>query len=252
MLRPAVFCGPPVRPAVQPAGPPCCAARRYVFLCSPPARPVVQSALLCSPPCAARFLVQPSGALCCAVRLLVQPSVALFRAARPLVQPVGSLSCAGRPNVQLAGPLVLARPLVQPAKNSCFSIGNTALQPARPAGSPFSVIQKTLKNTKMINTWKLSKATKNIERHKISKTWKNKKKQKILMGREREVGESPRYPCPNTPKTRAMLRLALSYYYSLVWPQQFLLNFPFKIVWLSYIVRKISASNFLNCNSETL
>jgi len=34
-----------------------------------------------------------------------------------------------------------ARPLVQPAKNSCFSIGNTALQPARPAGPPFSVIQ---------------------------------------------------------------------------------------------------------------
>jgi len=58
------------------------------------------------------------------------------------VQPVGSLSCAGRPNLQLAGPSVLARPLVQPAENSCFSIGNTPLQPARPAGSPFSVIPK--------------------------------------------------------------------------------------------------------------
>jgi len=30
---------------------------------------------------------------------------------------------------------------VQPAENSCFSIGNTALQPARPAGPPFSVIR---------------------------------------------------------------------------------------------------------------
>jgi len=110
---------------VQPAGPPCCAVRS-----------VVQPA---GPPCAARFLVQPSGPPC-AVRLLVQPSVALCRAARPLVQPVGSLSCAGRPNLQLAGPSVLARPLVQPAENLCFSIGNTALQPARPARPPFSVI----------------------------------------------------------------------------------------------------------------
>jgi len=151
------MCSPPARPVVQPAGTYLCAARRFsaarrsALLCSPPARPVVQPA---GPPCcavrsvvqpagppyAARFLVQPSGALCCAVRLLVQPSVALCRAARPLVQPVGSLSCAGRPNVQLAGPSVLARPLVQPAENSCFSIGNTALQPARPAGPPFSVI----------------------------------------------------------------------------------------------------------------
>jgi len=232
------LCSLPVRVFVQPAllcSPLCCAARRPV-LCSPLFSAALRRALLCSPP----FSAALRRALSCGPP------------ARSFVQPVGSLSCAGRPNVQLAGPLVLARPLVQPAKNSCFSIGNTALQPARPAGSPFSVIQKTLKNTKMINTWKLSKATKNIEKHKISKTWKNKKKQKILMGREREVGESPRYPCPNTPKTRTMLRLALSYYYSLVWPQQFLLNFPFKIVWLSYIVRKISASNFLNCNSETL
>ena len=48
------------------------------------------------------------------------------------------------PNVQLAGPSVLARPLVQPAEDSCFLIGNTALQPARPAGPPFSVILQGL------------------------------------------------------------------------------------------------------------
>ena len=29
----------------------------------------------------------------------------------------------------------------QPAENSCFSFGNTALQPTRPVGPPFSVIQ---------------------------------------------------------------------------------------------------------------
>ena len=131
-VQPAVLCNPPARiyvqPAVflQPAGPPCCAACRYVFMCSPPARPIVQPALLCSPP--ARF-VQPSGALCCA--------------ARPLVQPVDSLCCAGRPNVQLAGPPCFGLPFSaarRPTENSCFSIGNTALQPARPAGPPFSVI----------------------------------------------------------------------------------------------------------------
>ena len=142
----------------------CCAARPVVqlaFICSPPARPVVQpagtylcaarrSALVCSPP--VRIYVQPAGTYFCAARrpaLLCSPlfSAALRRAlscgppARPLVHPVGSLSCADRPNVQLAGPPVLARFLVQPAENSCFSIGNTALQPARPAGPPFSVIR---------------------------------------------------------------------------------------------------------------
>jgi len=45
--------------------------------------------------------------------------------AHPLVQPAGPPCCAAR----------------QPAENSCFSFGNTALQPARPAGPTFSVIQ---------------------------------------------------------------------------------------------------------------
>jgi len=42
-----------------------------------------------------------------------------------VAQPAGSPFCA-------AG---------QPAENLCFSFGNTALQPARPGGLPFSVIR---------------------------------------------------------------------------------------------------------------
>jgi len=41
------------------------------------------------------------------------------------MQPAGPPFCAAR----------------QSAENSCFSIGNMALQPARPAGPPFSVIR---------------------------------------------------------------------------------------------------------------
>jgi len=46
-----------------------------------------------------------------------QPSVMCSPLARPVVQPAGPPFCAAR----------------QPAENSCFSFGNTALQPARPS-----------------------------------------------------------------------------------------------------------------------
>jgi len=71
-----------------------------------------------------------------------QPSKAPFSAAQFNVQPAGPpLMCnpPASPVVQSAGPLCAAH---QPADNSCFSFGNTALQPAHPAGPPFSVIPK--------------------------------------------------------------------------------------------------------------
>jgi len=43
------------------------------------------------------------------------------------------------PDIQPANRIVINSGR-QPAENSCFSFGNTALQPARPAGPPFSVI----------------------------------------------------------------------------------------------------------------
>jgi len=69
---------------------------------------------------------QPSDPLFSAVQLrpTVQPALMCSPLARPVVKPAGPPFCAGR----------------QPAENSCFSFGNTALQPARPAGPPFSVI----------------------------------------------------------------------------------------------------------------
>ena len=147
VYKPALLCSPRECFYLPPAVPPCCAACRYVFLCSLSARPVVQlsSPLCCAAPrpalCSPLFSAALRHALLCSPPFSAALRVALCRAARPLVQPVGSLSCAGRPNLQLAGPSVLARPLVQPAENSCFSFGNTALQPARPAGPPFSVIR---------------------------------------------------------------------------------------------------------------
>jgi len=59
---------------------------------------------------------------------------------RPFPQPSLMCSPVASPVVQPAGPLCAAR---QPADISCFSFGNTALQPARPAGPPFSVILET-------------------------------------------------------------------------------------------------------------
>jgi len=53
-------------------------------------------------------------------------------------QPSGPPFSVGQLNVQPAiPPFCAAR---QPMENSCFSFGNTALQPARPAGPPFSVV----------------------------------------------------------------------------------------------------------------
>ena len=96
----------------QQGGPACCTKRRSGGLRkragrvaekgSLPSRPFLQPSLLCSPQPA--FMCSPLA------RLVVQPGAPPFCAAR------------------------------QPAEKSGFSFGNTALQPARPASPPFSVI----------------------------------------------------------------------------------------------------------------
>ena len=58
--------------------------------------------------------------------------------ARPFQQPSLMCSPLAHPAVQPTGPPFCA--VRQSAENSCFSFGNTALQSARPAGPPFSVI----------------------------------------------------------------------------------------------------------------
>jgi len=55
-------------------------------------------------------------------------------AARPFSQPAAPLLCAAR------WPALLSCLLCSPADSSRFSFGNMALQPARPAGPPISVI----------------------------------------------------------------------------------------------------------------
>ena len=120
------MCSPPCSAARWPAlfcSLPFSAARRPALLCSTPVRSVVQPALWCSPPASllccplARPLVQHSGPLCCAAQH----------------------QCAARRHVLTSSPPFCATR--HPAANSCFHIGNTALQPARP---PFGVIPKKL------------------------------------------------------------------------------------------------------------
>jgi len=63
-----------------------------------------------------------------------KPSGPPFSAAQFNLQPASMCSPLARPVVQPAGPSCATR---LPLENSCFSIGNMALQPA---GPPFSVI----------------------------------------------------------------------------------------------------------------
>jgi len=60
---------------------------------------------------------QPSGPSFSAAQLNVQTALMYSPLAHPVVQPAGPSFCAAR----------------QPAENSCFLFGNTALQPARPS-----------------------------------------------------------------------------------------------------------------------
>ena len=68
------------------------------------------------------------------------------RAGRRAAQKGGAAGCGkGRSSLMCSPPVpVNVQPTGQscsdPADNSCFSFGNTALQPARPAGPPFRVI----------------------------------------------------------------------------------------------------------------
>ena len=68
-----------------------------------------------------------------------------FSAAQPTVQPALMCSPLACRVVQPAGPFCAAR---HPAENSCFSFGNMTLQPARPAGPPFTVIPNLTRNEK--------------------------------------------------------------------------------------------------------
>jgi len=97
--------------AAEKGGPALCAAHRPTLMCS-------RQPALCSPP--AYSFLQPSGLPCCALQTAGPPF------STPSQQPFS---------------ITRVRQL---AENSCFSIGNTALQPAWPTGSPFSDIRLAL------------------------------------------------------------------------------------------------------------